>query len=148
MTMTYNLIQLKSWAEKSGIPFWTTPQAKNTVDGYGGRGKCRRCNTCEVCPTGARYSPDWTFKQLLDAKKIQLHDQTLVRKLVLDDKTTRIVAAQAVKEDGSARTTSSTARRRSSSRPATAGARTCCCCRRTRDSRTGSRTRPTTSAAT
>ena len=26
MPMTYNLIQLKSWAEKSGIPFWTTPQ--------------------------------------------------------------------------------------------------------------------------
>jgi quinoprotein glucose dehydrogenase len=101
MNMTYNLIQLKSWAEKSGIPFWTTPQCKNTVDGYGGRGVCRRCNTCEVCPTGARYSPDWTFKQLLDAKKIQLHDQTLIRKLVLDDKTTRIVAAQAAKEDGS-----------------------------------------------
>jgi quinoprotein glucose dehydrogenase len=100
MNMTYNLIQLKSWAEKSGIPFWTTPQCKNTVDGYGGRGVCRRCNTCEVCPTGARYSPDWTFKQLLDAKKIQLHDQTLIRKLVLDDKTTTIVAAQGAKEDG------------------------------------------------
>jgi choline dehydrogenase-like flavoprotein len=102
MTMTYNLKQLKVWAEKSGIPFWTTPQAKNTVEGYGGRGKCRRCNTCEICPTGARYSPDWTFKQLLDATKIQLHDQTLVRKLILDDKTARVVAAQAVKADGSA----------------------------------------------
>ena len=62
MPMTYNLIQLKAWAEKSGVPFWTTPQAKNTVDNYGGRGICRRCNTCEICPTGARYSPDWTFK--------------------------------------------------------------------------------------
>ena len=81
MPMTWNLIQLKAWAEKSGIKFWTTPQAKNTVDGYGGRGKCRRCNTCEICPTGARYSPDWTFKQLLAAKKLQLHDQTLVRRL-------------------------------------------------------------------
>jgi choline dehydrogenase-like flavoprotein len=60
MPMTYNLIQLKGWAEKSGIRFWTTPQAKNTVEGYGGRGKCRRCNTCEICPTGARYSPDWS----------------------------------------------------------------------------------------
>jgi glucose dehydrogenase len=98
MTISYNLKNLKSWAEKSGIPFWTTPQAKNTVDGFGGRGRCRRCNTCEICPTGARYSPDWTFKQLLDAKKIQLHDQTLVRRLVLDDKTTRVVAAQAVQE--------------------------------------------------
>jgi quinoprotein glucose dehydrogenase len=100
MTMTYNLKQLKSWAEKSGIQFWTTPQAKNTVDGYGGRGGCRRCNTCEVCPTGARYSPDWTFKQLLAAKKIELHDQTLVRRLTLDERTNRLAAAQAVKEDG------------------------------------------------
>ena len=93
MPMTWNLIQLKGWAEKSGIRFWTTPQAKNTVEGYGGRGKCRRCNTCEMCPTGARYSPDWTFQQLLSAKKIQLHDQTLVRKLVLADGSSRIVAA-------------------------------------------------------
>ena len=69
MTSTYNLIQLKTWAEKSGIPFWTTPQAKNTVDNYDGRGKCRRCNTCEICPTGARYSPDWTFKQLLELNR-------------------------------------------------------------------------------
>jgi quinoprotein glucose dehydrogenase len=102
MPMTFNLIQLKGWAEKSGIPFWTTPQAKNTVDGYGGRSICQRCNTCEICPTGARYSPDWTFKQLLDAKKIALHDQVLVRRLVLDGKTARIAAAQAVREDGSA----------------------------------------------
>jgi quinoprotein glucose dehydrogenase len=100
MTKTFNLKQLESWAEQSGIPFWTTPQAKNTVDVYGGRGRCRRCNTCEVCPTGARYSPDWTFKQLLDAKKIELHDQTLVRRLVLDEKTSRIAVALAAKEDG------------------------------------------------
>src|SRR6185295_14688747 len=101
MTKTFNLIQLEQWAEKTGIPFWTTPQAKNTVDGYGGRGKCRRCNTCEVCPTGARYSPDWTFKQLLDAKKIELHDRTLIRRLILDPQTTRVASAQAAKEDGS-----------------------------------------------
>jgi choline dehydrogenase-like flavoprotein len=100
MTPSFNLKQLKSWAEKSGTPFWTTPQAKNTVDQYGGRGICRRCNTCEICPTGARYSPDWTFRQLLQDKKILLHDQTLVRRLVLDEKTTRVVSATAVKESG------------------------------------------------
>ncbi len=101
MPMTHNLIQLQAWAEKSGIPFWTTPQAKNTVDGYGGRSICRRCNTCEICPTGARYSPDYTFKQLIAAGRLALHDQTLVRRLVLDDRTSRIVSARAVKEDGS-----------------------------------------------
>jgi quinoprotein glucose dehydrogenase len=100
MTSTYNLKQLKGWAEQSGIPFWTTPQAKNTKDGYGGRSKCHRCNTCEICPTGARFSPDWTFKQLIADKtrKVQLHSRRLVRKLVLDDTSSRIVAAQAVDE--------------------------------------------------
>lgn len=100
MTSTYNLIQLKAWAEKSGIPFWRTPQAKNTVANYGGRNICRRCTTCEICPTGARYSPDWTFKQLLAAKKIQLHDQTLVRRLTLDERSARVAVANAVKQDG------------------------------------------------
>jgi quinoprotein glucose dehydrogenase len=102
MPMTWNLIQLKAWAEQSGIKFWTTPQAKNTVDGYGGRSKCLRCNTCEVCPTGARYSPDWTFKQLLAANKVQLHDQTLVRKLALEDANARVSVAQASREDDGA----------------------------------------------
>src|SRR5213076_100477 len=55
------------WAEKSGIPFEGTPQAKNTRP-YGGRAQCLRCNTCEICPTGARYSPDFTFKQLLEGE--------------------------------------------------------------------------------
>jgi hypothetical protein len=69
MPLSYNLAVLKAWAEKSGIPFQGTPQAKNTQP-YDGRSVCLRCNTCEICPTGARYSPDFTFKQLLAAKKI------------------------------------------------------------------------------
>ena len=102
MPMTWNLIQLKSWAEKSGIRFWTTPQAKNTVDGYDGRGRCRRCNTCEICPTGARYSPDWTFKQLLTRKNFELHDETLVRRLTLEDGNARVAVAHAARSsDGS-----------------------------------------------
>ena len=100
MPMTYNLTQLKAWAEQSGTRFWTTPQAKNTVEGYGGRHRCVRCNTCEVCPTGARYSPDWTFKALVAERQIALHDQTLVRRLVPDDHSSRIVSAEAVREDG------------------------------------------------
>jgi len=95
MVMSHNLIQLKKWAESSGIPFWTTPQAKNTVP-YDGRAQCLRCNTCAICPTGARYSPDFTFERLLGQKKIALHDQTLVRRLVLHDMRNTIVAAQGV----------------------------------------------------
>jgi quinoprotein glucose dehydrogenase len=100
MTMSWNLVQLEAWAERSGVPFWTTPQAKNTVDGYGGRSICRRCNTCEICPTGARYSPDYTFRALLETGRVELHDQTLVRRLILDADSDRIAAAQAVREDG------------------------------------------------
>jgi quinoprotein glucose dehydrogenase len=98
MPLSWNLLQLKAWAERSGIPFWGTPQAKNTIP-YDGRAVCQRCNTCEICPTGARYSPDFTFKQLLAAKKIALHDNVLVRRLIPSDtggRSPRIVAAQAV----------------------------------------------------
>ena len=95
MVLSHNLFELKKWAVKSGIPFWSTPQAKNTVP-YDGRAKCIRCNTCMICPTGARYSPDFTFKRLLAEKKIALHDQTLIRKLVLHDSKHVIVAAQGV----------------------------------------------------
>ena len=95
MPLTHNLLALKEWAQKSGIPFWSTPQAKNTVP-YDGRAKCVRCNTCLICPTGARYSPDYTFKQLIERKKITLYDQTLIRKLVIDGAGTKIAAAQGV----------------------------------------------------
>jgi quinoprotein glucose dehydrogenase len=95
MQLSYNLIVLKEWAQKSGILFNGTPQAKNTRP-YGGRSQCLRCNTCEICPTGARYSPDFTFKQLLASNTITLHDQTLVRKLVKSADGRRIESAQAV----------------------------------------------------
>jgi glucose dehydrogenase len=98
MTLTHNLLELKKWGEMSGIPFWSTPQAKNT-EPYDGRAKCIRCNTCSICPTGARYSPDFTFKQLLAKKSIQLHDRTLIRKLELEDGTTKIAAATGVNRD-------------------------------------------------
>jgi quinoprotein glucose dehydrogenase len=99
MPLSYNLKVLKAWAEKSGIPFQGTPQAKNTRP-YDGRSACMRCNTCEICPTGARYSPDFTFKQLLAAKKIELHDGTLVRRLVKSEDGRRVAVAQATKRHG------------------------------------------------
>ena len=81
MPLTYNLELLKDWAEKSGIPFWANPVAKNTVP-YKGRNVCQRCDTCNICPTGAKYSPDFTFRRLLDEGRIELLTRTLVRRLV------------------------------------------------------------------
>jgi glucose dehydrogenase len=95
MALTYNLVELKKWAEKTGIPFWSTPQAKNTRP-YDGRVECIRCNTCAICPTGARYSPDFTYKQLLADKNFHLHDRTLVRRLATNDSGSRITVGSAV----------------------------------------------------
>jgi quinoprotein glucose dehydrogenase len=94
MPLSYNLKVLKAWAEKSGLPFGGTPQAKNTEE-YDGRAVCKRCNTCEICPTGARYSPDFTFSRLLEAKRIALHDEMLVRRLVLHDQKRIVLRAEA-----------------------------------------------------
>lgn len=98
MELSWNLVQLQAWAEKSGTSFWSTPVCKNTVP-YDGRRQCVRCATCDICPTGARYSPDYTLKALLAAKKITLHDRTMVRRLVVHDTRNTIVAATAVHED-------------------------------------------------
>ncbi|HEV2274195.1 MAG TPA: GMC family oxidoreductase [Acidobacteriaceae bacterium] len=98
MPLTYDLAELKKWGEKSGIPFQGTPQSKNTVP-YDGRSVCLRCGTCDICPTGAKYSPDFTFKRLLDQKKIILHDRTLIRKLILNEGSSRVASAQAVNRE-------------------------------------------------
>ena len=97
--LSYNLQLLKTWAEKSGIKFVGLPMARNLTP-HDGRGACCVYDTCgEVCPSGARYSPDFTFRQLIQPKKITLHDRTLVRRLVLDDRSSKIVAAQGVHQD-------------------------------------------------
>ena len=93
LPLSYNLQLLREWASKAGIPMWSQPSAKNSVP-YQGRGVCQRCDTCyPVCPTGAKYSPDFSFDALVKAGKISLVTNTLVRRLVADDKTGRIVRA-------------------------------------------------------
>ncbi len=92
MPLTYNLAEIKTWAERAGIPFNGCPQAKNT-QAYDGRPECQRCNTCMICPTGARYSPDYTYKQLLVKNKVTLHDRTLIRRLIPAHSGSTIVAA-------------------------------------------------------
>jgi glucose dehydrogenase len=106
--LSYNLQLLKAWAEKSGLSFVGLPMARNLTP-FGGRGGCCVYDTCgEVCPSGARYSPDFTFRQLMEPAsaeatagkpKIVLHDRTLVRRLVLDDRRSTIVAAQGFHQD-------------------------------------------------
>ena len=98
LPLSYNLTLLREWASKSGIPFWPNPVAKLSQP-YKGRNKCMRCDTCEICPTGAKYSPDFTFQDLLKNKRIELYDRTLVRKLVMSGDGKKVEEAVAVDRD-------------------------------------------------
>ncbi|HJQ20263.1 MAG TPA: GMC family oxidoreductase N-terminal domain-containing protein, partial [Gemmatimonadaceae bacterium] len=97
LPLTYNLELLKHWVTDAGVTMWSQPSAKNSVS-YDGRPQCCRNDTCTpICPIGAKYSPDFTWKRLLAAKRVQLHTRTLVRRLDVDGsgRITRAVAAPA-----------------------------------------------------
>ena len=100
MPLSFNLQVLKTWAEQSGLKFSPLPLSRNIDKPFGGRGACGLYDTCgDVCPTGARYSPDFTYQQLIAAKKVTLHDRMLVRKLVLADGKDTIAAAHGYHQD-------------------------------------------------
>jgi quinoprotein glucose dehydrogenase len=97
--LSWNLTRLKEWVEKSGIPFWSQPSAKNSVP-WANRPACCRNDTCTpICPIGAKYSPDFTWNALTSSNKVQLVTRTLVRRLVPDESSTRIAAATASSPD-------------------------------------------------
>ena len=99
LPINYNLQQLQAFATKAGIATWSTPSAKNSV-ARDGRAQCQRCDTCyPVCPTGAKYSPDFTWDALTKANKVTLQTETLVRRLIADPKTGRIVRATGNRTD-------------------------------------------------
>ncbi|MDH3732035.1 MAG: GMC family oxidoreductase [Gemmatimonadota bacterium] len=95
LPLSYNLERLKEWGADAGIPFWTMPWAKATTGAYG-RNICRRCDTCHICPTGAKYTPDETLDGLIDTGRVRLFTETLVRRLELEDSSGRIAVASAV----------------------------------------------------
>jgi len=90
--LTWTLERLQEWVEGAGIPIWANPVAKNT-EPWRGRNVCQRCDTCNICPTGAKYSPDFTFAQLLAAWRIRLETGTLIRRLELEAGSDRILSA-------------------------------------------------------
>ena len=98
--LSYNLQRLRGWAEQSGLKFSPLPMARNLDKPHDGRGFCCLFDTCgDVCPSGARYSPDFTFRQLIDAKQISLFDRTLVRRLAADDGRNTIATAHGWRQD-------------------------------------------------
>jgi len=96
LPLTYNLEQLKGWVTDAGITMWSQPSAKNSVV-YDGRPQCCRNDTCTpICPIGAKYSPDFTWNRLRASKRVELHTNTLVRRLETDA-SGRVVRALAVR---------------------------------------------------
>jgi quinoprotein glucose dehydrogenase len=99
LPLTYNLVLLKEWGEKTGIAFTSQASAKNSRP-YKGRAACCRNDTCTpICPIGAKYSPDFTWDALRKANRVDLVTRTLVRKLVLEPGSTRVSHAIATNRD-------------------------------------------------
>jgi quinoprotein glucose dehydrogenase len=95
LPLSYNLQRLREWTAKAGVTMWSQPSAKNSVP-YAGRSTCQRCDTCyPICPTGAKYSPDFSFDALVRAGRIRLETNTLVRRLHADARTGRVTHASA-----------------------------------------------------
>ncbi len=89
-----DLRTVRDWAGRAGIALHAAPYAKNSRP-YDGRPACVRCDTCYVCPTGAKYSPDFTLRALAHARKIELVERVAVRRLEIDSGH-RIARADAV----------------------------------------------------
>ena len=84
----------------AGIATWSTPSAKNSVP-HAGRAQCQRCDTCyPVCPTGAKYSPDFTW-DALPKNRVTMLTETLVRRLEADARTGRITHVTGNRTDAS-----------------------------------------------
>ena len=98
LPLTYNLELLKRWTTDCEIAMWSQPSSKNSIP-YGGRPVCCRNDTCSICPVGAKYSPDFSWNKLRATKQVQLVPRTLVRRLVVEERSNRIVRAEAVRRD-------------------------------------------------
>jgi quinoprotein glucose dehydrogenase len=99
LPLSYNLEKLKGWVSSADIPMWSQPSAKNSVP-YRGRVACCRNDTCTpICPVGAKYSPDATWRTLRASGRVTLLPRTLVRKLSLAPGTDRVEVATAVQRD-------------------------------------------------
>lgn len=106
LPLSYNLERLRGWTDDCGIAMWSQPSSKNSM-AYDGRPECCRNDTCSpICPIGAKYSPDFTWTRLRASRRVRLEPRTLVRRIVVDDRSNRIVRAEAVRRGASGRAAS------------------------------------------
>lgn len=69
--------------EAGGIHLHTTAQARTRLD-YGGRPACMNVGECQVCPNGARYSPNHHLQRALATGRCRLVTRTGVRRVLTD----------------------------------------------------------------
>jgi glucose dehydrogenase len=99
LPLSYNLALLKDWVTGAGVPMWSQPSAKLSV-ARDGRAACCRNDTCfPVCPVGAKYTPDITWRALRSAGRVRLLPRTIVRRLVARDGGSDIERADAIQRD-------------------------------------------------
>jgi choline dehydrogenase-like flavoprotein len=67
----------------SGIALHTTPQAA-TRRAYGDRAACENYGACDVCPIGARYSPNYHLRRAVATGACAVHVDTSVRRILVD----------------------------------------------------------------
>ncbi len=82
-----------------GITLHTTPQAA-TRRAYRDRPGCQNFGACDVCPIGARYSPNYDLARAIATGRCTLHTATAVRRVVVDRGRARALVVRAV--DGTA----------------------------------------------
>jgi len=99
LPLTYNLTMLRDWVTSAGIPTWSQPSAKLSI-AREGRGACCRNDTCfPICPVGAKYNPDMTWRALRASGRVRLHSRTHVRRLLAKQGSNQIEVAEAVSRD-------------------------------------------------
>jgi quinoprotein glucose dehydrogenase len=99
LPLTYNLTKLKEWVAGAGIPMWSQPSAKLS-QARQGRGACCRNDTCfPICPVGAKYSPDMTWRALRSQGRVRLLPRMLVRRLTPKPGSRDIATAEVLQRD-------------------------------------------------
>ena len=73
-----------SVADKMGFQIGLASHARNSMP-YGNRPECAAISVCPVCPIGARYSADYHVDRLLADSLIELAEQTVARRIVVNN---------------------------------------------------------------
>jgi len=66
-----------------GMTLHTTPQARTRLP-YEQRPGCQNFGTCEACPIGVRYSPNYHLQMALGTGRCSIRTNTSVRRIVTD----------------------------------------------------------------